>query len=157
MLRLGLLTTVLDRLGRLKKTDESTGLTEPSWERAGGSMMGEGTREGLVEWRLRVRKGPRKGLAEGVKETSDAVAGGAGGGGGGGGRCRESESELRGEGESSMGGYEEWSGREAVAGVEGLSIEVIWPTVLLKRMALLAGSPKKEPSGGALWRERGGW
>lgn len=36
--------------------------------------MGEGAREGFVEWMFSVRSGPRNGLVEGVNENSDVLA-----------------------------------------------------------------------------------
>lgn len=44
----------------------SNGLSADRRSEGGGRRMGEGAREGLAEWMLRVRRGPRKGLVEGV-------------------------------------------------------------------------------------------
>lgn len=55
----------------LRECVPSIGLMERSMPIvAEGSMMGDGAREGLVEWRFKVRNGPRKGLVEGVKANS---------------------------------------------------------------------------------------
>ena len=39
----------------------------------GGKKIGEGARDGVVEWIFRVRIGPRKGLVEGVNAISEEV------------------------------------------------------------------------------------
>ena len=45
---------------------------------AGGNEMGDGALDGLVEWRFRVRSGPRNGLVEGVNVNSVALMLGGG-------------------------------------------------------------------------------
>src|SRR5258705_1205160 len=87
----------------------------------GGSMMGEGARDGCVEWMLSVLNGPRNGLADGVacavwghERTAEGWMCGATGVNGGcgtalycacGGECEpcmgSSESVLMGDGEPS--------------------------------------------------------
>jgi len=39
----------------------------------GGKRIGDGALDGLAEWMLRVRRGPRNGLVEGVKANSEEV------------------------------------------------------------------------------------
>jgi len=97
------------------------GLSTPLPPAGGGSMMGEGARDGCVEWMLSVLNGPRNGLADGVtcavwgrERTAEGWTCGAAGVKGGcgtalycacGGKCEPRmgsfESVLMGDGESS--------------------------------------------------------
>lgn len=67
--RVGGLLTMLERLERWR-LGSSIGLIHMS---AGGSEMGDGALDGLVECRLRVRSGPRNGLVLGVNVNSVAL------------------------------------------------------------------------------------
>ena len=63
------LVLTLDR-GCMADVGESTNSSDCGIICEGGRRTGEGTREGWEEWMLRVRRGPRKGLVEGVNSEA---------------------------------------------------------------------------------------
>jgi hypothetical protein len=80
----------------LRRCESSPG--EPGRVAGGGNVMGEGARDGCVEWMWSVESPPRNGLVEGVIYAPVVRAGADSWTGMG-----RSSSVLRGEGESSEG------------------------------------------------------